>query len=384
MVKELKVEWKSCFRIGVSIFLLFLCIHYWASVSNFVLLILGAGFPLLIGAGIAYLINILMSFYEKHYFSKKNNCFVTKTRRPVCMLGAFLTMLAIIALLVSIVVPQLISCVQLIFAELPRAVESVITRVNELNIVPDDISSVLVSVDWEARMGQIFNLLTNGVGGIMDTAIKAISAVFSGAVTALLSLIFAIYLLIDRDKLKEQTNNLMEHYLSVNWCNKIRYFFSILNDCFHRYIVGQCTEAVILGLLCTLGMMILKIPYAAMIGALIAFTALIPIAGAYIGAGVGAFMIFTVSPMQALVFLIFIVVLQQLEGNLIYPRVVGSSIGLPGIWVLAAVTIGGGIMGITGMLFGVPLTATFYRIVCDDMKNNESKNKKSRKVLKAY
>ena len=136
-----------------------------------------------------------------------------------------------------------------------------------------------------------------------------------------------------------------------------------MNDSFHKYLVGQCTEALILGGLCTIGMWILKMPYATMTGAVIAFTALIPVAGGYIGAAVGAFMILTVSPIQAVFFLIYIVVLQQLEGNLIYPRVVGSSMGLPGIWVLAAVTVGGGVMGIAGMLIGVPLAATVYRLL---------------------
>ena len=142
-------------------------------------------------------------------------------------------------------------------------------------------------------------------------------------------------------------------------------------DCFHRYIVGQCTEAVILGGLCTAGMLILRLPYSAMVGALVAFTALIPVAGAYIGAAVGAFMIFTVEPVQALFFVVFLVVLQQLEGNLIYPRVVGASIGLPGVWVLAAVTIGGGVLGVGGMLLGVPLAAAVYQLLRNDVARRE-------------
>ena len=138
---------------------------------------------------------------------------------------------------------------------------------------------------------------------------------------------------------------------------------AVLDESFHKYIVGQCTEAIILGVMCMVGMWILRLPYAAMISALIAFTALIPVAGAYIGGGIGALMIFTVSPVQALVFLIYLVVLQQLEGNLVYPRVVGTSVGLPALWVLAAVTIGGGVLGIAGMLLGVPLAAALYRLV---------------------
>lgn len=147
----------------------------------------------------------------------------------------------------------------------------------------------------------------------------------------------------------------MEHWLSV------------LDVCFHRYIVGQCTEAVILGMLCIVGMLICQFPYAVMIGTFIGFTALIPVAGAYIGAGAGAVMILTQSLVKALFFLVFIVVLQQLEGNLIYPRVVGKSIGLPAIWVLAAVTIGGSLMGIIGMLIGVPVAAACYHLIREEI-----------------
>ena len=146
------------------------------------------------------------------------------------------------------------------------------------------------------------------------------------------------------------------------------YVLNTVNGCFRRFVVGQCTEAVILGLLCMAGMLLLGFPYATMVGTLIGFTALIPVAGAYIGAGVGAFMIFTASPVKALLFLLFIAVLQQLEGNLIYPRVVGASIGLPGVWVLAAVTIGGGVLGVGGMLLAVPLAAAAYQMLREDVR----------------
>lgn len=149
----------------------------------------------------------------------------------------------------------------------------------------------------------------------------------------------------------------------------------VFNDAFHSFIVGQCMEAVILGCLCVVGMWILRFPYATMIGCLVGFTALIPVAGAYIGAIVGGFMIFTVSPFKALLFLVFIVVLQQLEGNLIYPKVVGASIGLPGIWVLAAVTVGGGVLGIGGMLLGVPLAAGLYQLIRSDVGTRKKQQK---------
>ena len=194
-----------------------------------------------------------------------------------------------------------------------------------------------------------------------------VSTVFSGAVTTLLSVIFTIYLLSGKDRLRAQCHRLMRFALRPKHYDRACYVLRVLNDSFHRYIVGQCTEALILGALCTAGMLILQLPYATMIGALVAFTALIPVAGAYIGAAVGAFMILTISPVQALIFLVFLVVLQQLEGNLIYPRVVGASLGLPGIWVLAAVTVGGSLMGIFGMLLAVPLAAAVYRLMRENI-----------------
>ena len=193
----------------------------------------------------------------------------------------------------------------------------------------------------------------------------------SSTVTIFLAVIFSIYLLSGREKLGNQFDRIMTRHMKNSVYTKTKYILSVLNDCFHIYIVGQCTEAVILGVLCTLGMLLLRIPYATMMGSVIAFTALIPVAGAYIGGAVGAFLILMESPIKAIIFLVFLVILQQLEGNLIYPRVVGSSMGLPAIWVLAAVTIGGGVMGITGMLLGVPLAAVLYRLLREDVNRKE-------------
>ena len=201
----------------------------------------------------------------------------------------------------------------------------------------------------------------------MGAVISTVSSVFSALVTGLLALIFSMYILLEQEDLKRQFGKLLSRYLHPKWMGRFFYVLHTVDDCFHRYIVGQCLEAVIIGVLCALGMGLLRLPYATMVGALVGFTALIPVAGAYIGAGVGAFMIFTVAPIKAVIFLVFLVILQQLEGNLIYPKVVGSSLGLPGIWVLAAVTVGGGIMGIGGMLLGVPLAAAAYRILRDEV-----------------
>lgn len=363
----MKVEWKSCFRVGLSIFLLYLCIQYWSTVAGILATAIGAASPLLIGCVIAYLINILMKLYEKHYFTKSKKAFVIKSRRPVCTVAAFVTLIAIVVLVLRLVVPELVSCIGVIFSALPVAIETIIELLDKINIVPEDIVASISAIDWQTELSKILGILTSGVGNVTNILIGTISSVFSGVVTALVAIIFSIYLLLGKETLSRQCDRLMRRYIKASWYQKIMHVLAILHNCFSRYIVGQCIEAVILGTLCALGMFILRMPYATMIGVLIAITALIPVAGAYIGGGVGALMIFSVSPIQAVFFVIYLVILQQLEGNIIYPRVVGSSLGLPAIWVLAAVTIGGGVMGIAGMLLGVPLAAAIYQLIREDL-----------------
>lgn len=368
-----EIKWKNCFRVGVSIFVLFLCCTYWKTVAGFLAKLFSAATPLFIGLAIAYVLNILMSFYERHYFtSQSGKKIVQKSRRPVCIVAAFLTLALIFLLVIRLVIPELISCVQLLVAEIPPAIEKLLASGWVQELFPRNFLEKYADVDWASLMEKALQLLRSGIGSATGAVVNAVSSAISMIVTVFISLIFAIYMMSGRDDLQRQAKKLMKHYLPEKWEKRIEHWLSVLNDCFHRYIVGQCTEAVILGVLCIIGMLICQFPYAAMIGSLIGFTALIPVAGAYIGAGVGAVMILTQSPLKAVLFLVFIVVLQQLEGNLIYPRVVGKSIGLPAIWVLAAVTIGGSLMGIMGMLFGVPLAAALYRLIREDVNRAES------------
>ncbi|MBO5284131.1 MAG: AI-2E family transporter [Lachnospiraceae bacterium] len=369
----MKVKWDSCFKIGVTIFVLYLCIHYWPAVGNMLSMVLGAASPLFIGCIIAYLVNILMSLYERHYFPKKKSRRLRSTSRPVCMVLAFLTLAAIVIIMILLVVPELISCVSVIFSAVPDALKSIVDFISGLEFVPDNIQAFLTSIDWDAKINQFGSILLSGMGNVMDMVVGTATSMFNGVVTGFLGLIFSIYLLLGKDTLGRQYKRLTERYLKPGWNRKINYILSILNDSFHKYVVGQCTEAVILGVLCMIGMLILQLPYATMIGALIAVTALIPVAGAYIGGVVGTLMIFSVSPIKAVIFVVDLVILQQVEGNLIYPKVVGSSLGLPAIWVLAAVTVGGGVMGIAGMLLGVPVASALYRILKDDLNRGTAK-----------
>lgn len=369
----MNINGKSCIRISISVFLLYLCITYWPTFMDLIHSLLQAATPLLLGCVLAYAINILMTFYEMHYFPQSINSALIKSRRPVCMLAAFLTLALLLIFIVNLVIPELVPCIKLLAGQIPAAIDDLLAWLETKNIVPENILASLQTVDWRARIQQMIGILTSGISNAIGVAVNAAFSVFSGVVTALLALIFSIYLLMGKEKLGNQIHRLMLRYVKPSIHAKMRYVLSVLNDSFHKYIVGQCTEAIILGAFCTVGMLILNLPYAAMTGAVIAFTALIPVAGAYIGAGVGAFMILTVSPIKAIVFLIFIVVLQQLEGNLIYPRVVGSSLGLPAIWVLAAVTLGGGLMGIPGMLLCVPLASALYRLVKEDVNRSRTK-----------
>lgn len=371
----MKTDIKKHSALLIGIFMLYLVIRYWDGAVSLLLSMLSAATPLIVGAVIAYILNILMSFFERLYFPKAKSKGVIGSRRIVCMLLAFLSLIGIVALIIGIVVPELVNCIKHLFAEVPAAVMDLLEYLEQNEALAQYVIVVeeyLVEnfTGMEDKLVSGAQSLLSGVGGFMGSVASAVGSVFSGVVTLLVAVIFSIYILLGKEKLGAQVRKLISTYCKKH-SKKIFYVADVLDDSFHHFIVGQCTEAVVLGVLCMIGMWIFRFPYAMMIGVLIGFTALIPIAGAYIGAGVGAFMMLTESPLTAVLFLIFIVVLQQLEGNLIYPRVVGSSIGLPGIWVLAAITVGGGLMGVAGMLLAVPITAAVYKLIQTDVRRRD-------------
>ena len=350
--------------VALAAFAVYLGIYYWPNIAGFVGLIVSAVAPLVLGLVLAYPLNILMSFYERHLLPTSENRLVCRLRPAISLIAALLTLVVVATAVLWLVVPQLIDCVRLLIDEVPVATVALFDWLEESDLItPDLVNSVnesLEAFDWKSHVSDL-------AGAVMSGVVGAVSGVVSGTATFFLGVIFALFVLLNKERLSVQRDLIMERYLSADVLMRVRYVLGIADDCFHRFLVGQCTEAVVLGALCAVGMFILGLPYPLMIGALTAFMALIPIVGALISGAIGAFLILMVSPVQALIFLIFIVVLQQLEGDLIYPHVVGSSIQLPGIWVLAAVTVGGGAFGIGDMFVGVPMAAVAYRLLRNDV-----------------
>lgn len=367
-MNEIKQDFKKMLGFAGALIFVFLVIRYWEKLESLISVGIGAATPLIIGCGMAYVINILMSFYERWYDKLFKIEIALKIKRIVCLILAFLSLFGIVALIVNLVLPELINCLASFIRLIPGALQTVVDIIGEeriLEMFPElkngfDFSNISTQVE------QVIRTVIGGVGGAVDSIVNAVSSMFSVLVNIAIGLIFSLYVLLDKEGLAKRAKRLISTYLSKP-SKKIFYTLEVLDESFHSFIVGQCIEAVVLGLLCIVGMLLLRFPYAVMIGVFIGFTALIPIAGAYIGAAVGAVMILTVSPLQALQFLVFVVILQQLEGNLIYPKVVGQSIGLPGIWVLTAITIGGGVLGVGGMLLAVPLFAAGYRLLREDL-----------------
>ena len=321
--------------------------------------------PLVIGCAMAYVLNLIMRRLEKLYFPKSEKRIVKASKRSVCLVLSLLLVFILLGLVMGLIVPEIVNIFVVMGETLPVYGEKIRKLLMEydsqLPVVGDYIEEYLQNggIDWNTILAKAVEFAKNGVGGLLTSTISVVASVVGGVVNFFIGL------------LASQMSRLMKSYMKPENSARLSYFCSTADKCFSSFIVGQCTEAVILGVLCALGMAILRIPYASTIGTLIGATALIPIVGAYIGAIVGALMILVVDPIKALWFLIFLVILQQVEGNVIYPKVVGSSIGLPGMWVLAAVTVGGGLGGIPGMLFGVPTAATVYKLLQNDVRRRE-------------
>ena len=366
---------KRLFAVVALVIAVCLCIKYFSEVAGFLLALLGVMGPLFTGAAIAYILNLPMRAFERFYFPRSEKKLVIKTRRPVCMILSVFVVFLILAGVVMLVVPELISSISLLVEEIPPIAENIyrwaLSYSDKLPALQEMLKEA--NIDLSGLFRNVLDTVASGTGDVINSVIALLVSIFGTITDFVMGFIFALFLLANKEKLQRQIKRFLHAYMKPRREEKLYRILDTANSSFSSFIVGQCTEAVILGVLCALGMLIFQFPYAVMTGTVVGVMALIPIVGAYVGAAIGTFMIFTVDPLQAVFFLIFLIILQQIEGNLIYPKVVGSSIGLPGMWVLAAVLIGGGLGGISGMLIGVPLAATLYKLLREMLGKKEEK-----------
>lgn len=326
----------------------------------------GILFPFVLGGAIAFVINVPMSFLEKKIFgkTKDGNKVEKKLARPISLLLTIILAVGVIALVMFGVIPQLTRTMGSLMISIANFVPQMQNWIREFSHNNQEIMKLVNQVqfnqDQAIKWG--ISILGSGAGNMMNTTMSAVSSIVSGFATFFIAFSFACYILFQKEKLHVQIRKVFFAFISKQKAEAFLKICSLTYQTFANFLTGQCVEAVILGSMFVVTLSILKMPYALLIGTLIAFTALIPIFGAFIGCAVGCFLIFMVNPKQAILFIIVFLILQQIEGNLIYPHVVGGSVGLPSIWVLAAVTIGGNLMGIVGMLIFIPLVSVLYTI----------------------
>lgn len=358
--------------------LIYLGIRHMNHLANAIIWLKDMLNPLLIGVILALFLNVPLEFIEKYLFQKHLTSKKLKMCRPLAILLALVLVIGIFVGLAFLVIPELVDAVAIVVTSLIKGIDqlAVIESTADYSKLPFGTQLAQIDIDFLQLKNQLEEWMKT-IGSIaMDTASTALGGLVSAAFDWIIGFVFSIYILANKEKLKTQITRLIRVWLPAPFTDWSIHVASICVTNFKLFVAGQTMEAVILGSLCAIGMLILKIPYAPMIGALVGVTALIPYVGAWIATLVGAFMILTVNPFKALVFVIFLLTLQQIEGNAIYPKVVGAKINLPAMWVLAAITIGGNLGGPIGMLLGVPAAASIYSLVKEATINREIKLKK--------
>lgn len=360
-------------------------ILFWAllNLSN-VIDILGTavGFlsPFLIGLALAFIMKVPMKKIE-HLLEciphKKNHKKTQKMIRPISITLTLLLIILLIFFILFLVIPDVAKTVLLIKEQIPEFTQQVQDWWKKYEQHLPTISNWISGLDinWEKYMETLADYLQKGAVGVVNATVSFTTSLLSGLINFIIGFIFAVYILMQKEKLSVQCKKLLYSFVPEKYADEIVRIAKVSDRSFTNFISGQCTEAVILGCLCFIGMIIFRFPFALTISVLVGFTALIPIFGAFIGTAVGAFLIFVTNPLSALWFILFILILQQIEGNLIYPKVVGTSVGLPSIWVLLAVTVGAASMGILGMLINVPIASVLY-ILLSEVAESQLKKRK--------
>lgn len=342
--------------------LIYLGFRHISSIAAVILQLLDLAKPLLIGVMLALIFNVPMSFFERYLRTKAG---LQHAARPLSIGLSLLLVFGIFIGVTVLVVPEVVKAIKLIVQITGGGLEQLAQMESNTALTSTPLGQLFekVDIDWLGLKSQMEEWVKSRSGTLVNQVVGAAGSLAGGVITFSIGLIFAVYILAGKERLKHQASRVLHVWLPKRFVEELIHVAAVCSNTFRLFITGQATEAIILGTLCMVGMLILRIPYAPMIGALVGVTALIPIVGAFIGTIVGAIMIMTVNPFKAFVFVVFLLILQQIEGNMIYPKVVGSKINLPAIWVLAAVTIGGNLGGPIGMLLGVPAASAAYALL---------------------
>lgn len=379
-----KETMRSIRHIILFIALVVLCVINIKDIFGIFKFFLGISQPFIWGSAIAFVMNIPLNGIEKHLLKNWKGKRAEKLKRPLGITLSLFFIVFIIVFVVMTVVPQLGKTIVDLGNKVPVFLNNLVIELEKLCASNPQILEYLdelqnISFNWEQILDSAIHFLQNGVGSMLTSTISVASTIIGGAVNTSVAVIFAIYVLSQKERLGNQGRRILKAYLPEKANVQVLRVLGLLYNNFSSFISGQCVEAVILGSMFVVTLMVFRIPYALLIGVLIAFTALIPIVGAFIGCVVGAFLILVDSPIKAVAFVVIFFVLQQIEGNLIYPRVVGNSVGLPSMWVLVAVTLGGSLFGVAGMLMFIPLVSTAYTLLKDDVN---ARNRLKEKALK--
>ncbi|GAA6396383.1 AI-2E family transporter [Solibaculum mannosilyticum] len=376
MDKVVKIMSKNTKKVMLLIafgVVLFVGLQNFSLVLSFVGWILNLIWPFLLGFCVAFILNVPMSFLESKIFRGpgKPKGLKQRLRRPVSLLLTLLLVAGVIFIVMFLIVPELGRTFQSLVNAIPPFLENLQKWSNDMFQQYPDVINWLqnIELDWQS----IVQMLQNSAGDVLSSTVTVASSVVGGIVNFFLGIIFAFYVLVQKEKLGRQGRKLLYACLPERKAEKVLSVCSLSYKTFASFLSGQCLEAVILGMLFFISMSIFQFPYALIISVLIAFMALIPIFGAIIGCVIGAFLILMIDPIRAIWFVVLFLVIQQIEGNLIYPHVVGNSVGLPSMWVLVAVTLGGSLMGFAGMLICIPLCSVVYTLASRAINKRLSK-----------
>lgn len=345
--------------------LIFLGVRYVSAIAVAVSWLVRLVRPLLIGVVSALILNVPLGMFEKRLFTRKPTPKKIKARRPLAIVLSLVLVFGIFVGVALLVIPEFVSAMRVVVSMVLDVMDQLAALDSQTDFSRLPLGSYLsrIDIDWLQLKSELELWFKQAGSEIMDRAAGVIGSVASSVIDSLIGFVFSIYVLANKETLKRQVSRLIRVWLPEKFGGWLTHAARVSADIFRQFIAGQTTEAIILGTLCAIGMWILQIPYAPMVGALVGVMALIPYVGAFISTAVGAFMILTVSPIKALIFVVFLLALQQIEGNLIYPKVVGAKINLPAMWVLAAITVGGNLAGPIGMLLGVPVASAAYALL---------------------